>query len=71
MSIGHNIREQRMKMKMTQDDVARKMQLKGFQMMRDYYAHIENGSYNIRISELAALRQVFNCTFDDFFIGIE
>ena len=39
-------------------------------MSRDFYAHIENGTYNIRVSELAALREIFLCRYDDFFRGI-
>lgn len=39
-------------------------------MSRDFYAHIETGKYNIRISELAALKRLFKAAFNDFFIGI-
>ena len=54
----------------TQEQVAARLQLSGVNMSRDFYAHIENGSYNIRVSELAALRKIFGCRYDDFFAGI-
>ena len=36
-------------------------------MARDFYAHIEAGDYNIRVSELAALRKIFKCSYNDIF----
>ena len=51
--------------------MAAKMQLYGIDMTRDFYAHIENGSYNIRTSELVAFRKILKCSFDDFFVGLD
>lgn len=68
--IGKNIREIRMGKGMTQEEVAAQLQLQGIDMSRDFYAHIESGAYNIRVSELAALRRVFQCQYEDFFAGI-
>lgn len=68
--IGKNIRALRLKAGLTQEDVSAKLQTIGIDMSRDFYAHIENGTYNIRVSELAALRRIFECTYDDFFRGI-
>ena len=69
-SLGKNLRALRLERGWTQEQVAAKMQLRGINMSRDFYAHIENGSYNIRVSELCALRQIFDCRFDDFFQGL-
>ena len=68
--IGGNIWAQRLRRGWTQEQVAARLQLRGINMSRDFYAHIENGSYNIRVSELAALRQIFGCRYDDFFLGL-
>ena len=68
--IGSNIRRLRLAHGWTQEQVAARLQLRGINMSRDFYAHIENGSYNIRVSELAALQQIFGCRYDDFFLGI-
>lgn len=69
--IGQNIRVQRMKAGWTQEQTVAKLQLLGVDMSRDYYAHIENGSYNIRTSELSALQQLFGCSYDDFFVNLK
>lgn len=71
MCIGANLRALRLKAGLTQEQVAIKMQLFGVNISRDFYAHIENGTYNIRTSELIAFRAVFNCSYDDFFAGME
>lgn len=70
LSIGANIRGLRKRAHLTQEQVAAKLQLQGVDMSRDFYAHIECGDYNIRISELAALQKVFDCEYNDFFKGI-
>ncbi|MDF2859561.1 MAG: putative Xre family DNA-binding protein [Neobacillus sp.] len=51
----------------TQEQIAAKMQLKRVNMSRDFYAHIENGTYTIRTSELIARRQILKCSYKDFF----
>lgn len=69
--IGTNLQKLRVKTGLTQEQVSAKMQLFGIDMSRDFYAHIENGSYNVRTSELIAFHQIFKCSFDDFFEGLE
>lgn len=56
INIGNNIRNLRKNNKFTQEQVVAKLQLEGINMSRDFYAHIETGKYNIRISELATLK---------------
>lgn len=67
--IGANIRQLRIAAGLTQEQVAAKLQTQGVNMSRDFYAHIEGGNYNIRVSELAALCKVFGCTYNDIFKG--
>lgn len=69
--IGTNLQRLRVKSGLTQEQLAAKMQLYGIDMSRDFYAHIENGSYNIRTSELVAFRKILKCSFDDFFVGLD
>jgi len=71
ISIGANIRNLRKQARMTQEQVVAKLQILGIDMSRDFYAHIETGTYNIRISELAGLRKVFGVEYNDFFTDIE
>lgn len=46
------------------------MQLRGIDISRSIYSQIECGTYNIRISELVALSELFDVDFNAFFSGI-
>jgi len=70
VSIGSNIRKLRKKLKLTQGQVIAKLQLRGFNISRSIYSQIELGTYNIRVSELVALKSILGCSFDEFFEGI-
>ncbi|MFQ7626073.1 helix-turn-helix domain-containing protein [Monoglobus pectinilyticus] len=37
---------------------------------RTTYEKYENGELNIRISVLVALREIYDCKYDDFFEGL-
>lgn len=67
--IGANLRRLRKQAGLTQEQAAAKLQTEGIDMARDFYAHIETGDYNIRVSELAALRKIYQCSYDDIFRG--
>lgn len=71
MDVGGNIRRIRVANNMTQDDVVGKMQLMGLSISRSSYAKIEACLMNVKVSELVALKNIFNCSFEDFFIGID
>jgi len=68
--LGENIRNQRLKNELTQDQVIAQLQLKGINISRSIYSQIETGIYNIKVNELVALKDIFHCTFDDFFLNI-
>ena len=68
--IGPNIRKYRLQSHMTQEQVTAKMQLMGINISRSIYSQIEGGTYNIRVSELAAMKEIFNITYESFFEGI-
>ena len=70
LRIGPNIRKYRMQSHLTQDQVTAKMQLMGLNISRSIYSQIEGGTYNIRISELVAMREIFNINYESFFEGI-
>lgn len=67
--IGANLRQLRIQAGLTQEQVAAQLQVAGVDMSRDFYAHIECGDYNVRVSELSALRQILQCSYDDIFRG--
>ena len=67
--VGSNLRRLRNQTGLTQEQVCARLQTEGIDMSRDFYAHIEAGDYNIRVSELAALRKIYQCSYDDIFQG--
>lgn len=67
-SIGKNLRKLRKNAKLSQEDVAAKLELMGLSMSREIISQIELGRYNIRVSVLLAMKQIYNvATFDEFF----
>lgn len=68
--IGPNIRKYRLQSHMTQEQVTAKMQLMDINISRSIYSQIEGGTYNIRVSELAAMKEIFNINYESFFEGI-
>lgn len=70
MDIGHNIQRLRKNSSMTQDQVVAKLQLMGLNISKSTYAKLETNRMNIRVSELVALREIFQTEFNDFFAGL-
>lgn len=70
ISIGATIRELRLERHMTQEQVATKLQLLNLDITRSVYSQIENGTYNIRISILVGLAQIFQVDYNRFFRDI-
>ncbi|WP_306514107.1 helix-turn-helix domain-containing protein [[Ruminococcus] torques] len=69
ISIGTRIRELRIERHMTQEQVATKLQLLNLDITRSVYSQIENGTYNIRISILAGLAQIFQGECETFSVN--
>lgn len=70
LAIGFNIRELRVTRKLTQDMIVAKMQLMGIYISCSSYAKIESNLMNIKVSELVALKSIFHCEFNDFFVNL-
>lgn len=70
MDIGKNIQKLRLKNKLTQAEVVAKMGILGCSLSRVIYARMENCTYNIKVSELCALKIIFGADFNDFFEGL-
>lgn len=70
ISLGYNLKKLRKARKLTQNDVITQLQLRGFSTSRSAYSQMEGGTYNIRISELLALKEIFHVDFNDFFEGL-
>lgn len=67
ISIGNTIRILRQNAGLTQEQVVAHLQLNGSELSRSAYSQIECGTYNIRISELKILKDLFRCEYNDFF----
>ena len=66
--IGPNLKALRKKTGLTQAQVAAKLQVAGLDVSRGMYAQMEQGTYSIRISVLAALKAIFKLeSYDEFF----
>ena len=70
MEIGNKIKNLRFKAGLTQEQVVARMQLAGCDISRSIYSQIEGGTYNIRATELVALKEIFAVDFNPFFEGI-
>lgn len=68
--IGGNIRNLRRQYGLTQEQIVAKLQLQGIEISHSSYSQIECGTYNIRVSELIALSQLFHTDFNSFFENI-
>ena len=51
--------------------VITKMNLMGIQISKSTYAKLETNRMNIKVSELVAMKKIFDCEFGDFFAGLE
>ena len=70
ISLGDNIRKLRKQSHLTQEQTVARMQLKGLDISRSSYSQIECGTYNIRVSELIALAEIFYVDYNAFFINL-
>lgn len=70
-SFGSNIRVLRKAAGLTQEQVVARLQLLEINISRSIYSQIECGTYNIRVEEIVALKEIFGASYDAFFEGIE
>lgn len=70
LSIGGNLQRLRKRAGLSQEEVAAKLQLMGISISREMLSQMELGHYNIRVTILLALKEVYNASFDDFFEGL-
>jgi transcriptional regulator with XRE-family HTH domain len=71
ISIGDNIRKLRKQAHLTQEQVVARLQLQGLEISRSSYSQIECGTYNIRVSELIALTEIFNVDYNTIFENLK
>lgn len=71
LSIGSNLKSLRKAVKLTQEQVAAQLQVRGLDVSREMYCQMEQGRYSVRISVLKALKDIYRVqSYDEFFKGL-
>jgi len=70
VNIGDNLRRLRLASGFSQEKLCAELQLRGCDIGRTTYAKYEAGELNIRISVLVTLKNIYSCSFDEFFAGL-
>ncbi|MBE7041444.1 MAG: helix-turn-helix transcriptional regulator [Ruminococcaceae bacterium] len=65
--IGENIRSLRTKRKLTQEQLAAKLQVSGCDVTRSALAKIEVGQRHLYPDEIKALKEILNVSYDEIF----
>jgi len=71
ISIGANLQKYRKKSKLSQESVAAKLQVQGFDISREILSQMELGKYSIRVSVLLALADLYRIPIQHFFEDLE
>ena len=69
-NMGDNLRRLRIDKGISQEKLCAELQRRGCDIGRTTYAKYEAGELNIRASVIIELRKIYNCTFEDFFVGL-
>ena len=64
INIGKNIRRIRKKKKISQKEMAEKMQLRRIPITRETYVKLERGIRNIGASELKAIKEILDTSYE-------
>lgn len=69
--MGINLKKLRLEHNLSQEKLCAELQRRGCDIGRTTYEKYECGQLNIRISVLIELRKLYDCTYDDFFAGLD
>lgn len=70
-NMGDNLRKLRLDHNISQEKLCAELQRRGCDIGRSTYAKYEAGELNIRASVIIELKKIYNCTYDDFFKGLD
>lgn len=71
LNLGTNLRRLRDNYGISQEKLCVELQRRGCDIGRTTYAKYEAGELNIRASIIVELRKIYNCSYDDFFDGLD
>lgn len=70
-NMGDNLRRLRDDKGISQEKLCAELQRRGCDIARSCYAKYEAGELNIRASVLIELRKFYDCSYDEFFKGLD
>ena len=70
-NMGDNLRRLRDRAGISQEKLCAELQRRGCDIGRTTYAKYEAGELNIRASVLIELRKIYQCSYDEFFAGLD
>ena len=71
LNLGTNLRRLRDSFGISQEKLCSELQRRGCDIGRTTYAKYEAGELNIRASVIVELKKYYNCSYDDFFEGLD
>ncbi len=69
--MGTNLRRLRLESGLSQEKLCAELQRRGCDIGRSTYEKYEAGELNIRASVLIELKKIYDCTYDEFFAGLD
>ena len=70
-NMGDNLRRLRIEKDISQEKLCAELQRRGCDIGRSTYAKYETGELNIKASVIIELRKIYNCSYDEFFDGLD
>lgn len=70
-NLGSNLKRLREERHISQEKLCEELQRRSCDIGRTTYAKYEAGQLNIRASVLIELKKFYDCTYDDFFFGLD
>ena len=71
LNMGDNLKKLRLANNYSQEKLCVELQRRSCDIGRTTYSKYEAGELNIRISVIIALKKLYNCSYDDFFEGLD
>jgi len=71
LNMGSNLRRLRDASGLSQEKLCAELQRRGCDIGRTTYAKYESGELNVRASVIVALKKIYNCSYDEFFFGLD
>lgn len=70
-NMGDNLKRLRISHHISQEKLCAELQRRGCDIGRSTYAKYEAGELNIRASVLIELKKIYQCSYDEFFYGLD